>query len=118
MLDRWKRGERAYIDAGAERQLLGRRRPVSRWGDKSLSSLLAGGIALALLTAPNASIADCGHAADSYAAAAAKVLDAVRTYGKCVAASAMRDDCAAEMQALDDAHDNFVEALGNAKGCR
>lgn len=83
-----------------------------------MSSLLAGGIVLALLTAPNAGIADCGHAADGYAAAVAKLLGAVRGYEKCIAASAMRDDCAAEMQALDDAHDNFVDAVGNAKGCR
>jgi hypothetical protein len=73
---------------------------------------------LALLTAPNANIADCGRAADGYAAAVAKVLGAARTYGKCIAASAMRDDCAAEMQALDDAHDNFVDAVRDAKGCR
>ena len=83
-----------------------------------MSSLLAGGIALALLTAPNATIADCGHAADGYAVAVAKVLEAVRGYGKCIAASRMHNDCAAEMQALDDAHDNFIDALGNAKGCR
>ena len=83
-----------------------------------MSSLLAGGVALALLTAPNANIADCGHAADGYTAALAQVLSAARTYEKCVAASAMRNNCAAEMQALDDAHDNFVDAVGNAKGCR
>jgi hypothetical protein len=85
---------------------------------KSLSSLLAGGVALALLTAPNANIADCGRAADGYAAAVAKVLGAARTYERCIMASAMRDDCAAEMQALDDAHDNFVDAVGDAKACQ
>lgn len=83
-----------------------------------MSSLLAGRVALALLTAPNAGIADCGHAVDGYTVAVAKVLGAVRTYEKCIAKSAMRDDCAAEMQSLDDAHDNFVDALGNAKGCQ
>jgi hypothetical protein len=118
MLDRWKRRERAYIDAGGQRQLPDRRRPALRWSDTSLSSLIAGGIALVLLTAPNADIADCGHAADAYSVAVAKVLEALRSYGKCIAASSMRDNCAAEMQALDDAHDNFVDALGNAKGCR
>jgi hypothetical protein len=30
----------------------------------------------------------------------------------------MRNDCAAEMQALDNAHDNFVDAVGDAKGCQ
>ncbi len=83
-----------------------------------MSSLLAGGLVLALLTAPNANIADCGHAADGYAAAVAQVLGAARTYEKCIAASSMRDDCASEMQALDDAHDNFVDAMGDAKGCQ
>ena len=80
-----------------------------------MSSLLAGGVALALLTAPNANIADCGHAANGYTAAVAKVLGAARNYEKCIAASAMRDDCAAEMQALDDAHDDFETAVTDYK---
>lgn len=83
-----------------------------------MSSLLAGGVALALLTAPNATIADCGHAANGYAAAVAKVLGAARSYEKCIAASSMRGDCAVEMQALDDAHDNFVDAVSTARGCQ
>ncbi len=83
-----------------------------------LSSLFAGAVVLALLTAPNANIADCGHAADTYTAAVAKVLGAVRRYETCISASAMRDACAAEMQALDDAHDNFADAVANAKGCQ
>ncbi len=71
-----------------------------------------------MLAAPNANLADCGRAANGYANAVAKVLGAARTYEKCIASSAMRDDCAAEMQALDNAHDNFVDAVGDAEGCQ
>jgi hypothetical protein len=78
MLDLWKRQERAYIDAEAERQP-----PRSRlllvcisfqrfWstivaGAKSrLHSLSAGLAALALLAAPDADKADCGHLVDRH----------------------------------------------------
>ena len=87
-------------------------------------------MALALLIAPNMELADCGNAFDHTTAAAAKVMDALRRYESCVSASTPRDgtgdakrdrkddDCAAEMQALDDAHDNFADAVADAKGCR
>jgi hypothetical protein len=91
-----------------------------------LHSLSAGVIALALLAAPNTELADCGNAADRTTAAAAKVIGALRTYESCLSSSAKPDarhdakgdDCAAEMQALDDAHDNFADAVADAKTCR
>ena len=83
-----------------------------------MHSLSAGLVVLALLVAPDADKADCGNIADRYAAAVAQVVDALRSYAKCVAASDKRDDCAAQMQALDNAHDNFADAVADAKACR
>ena len=118
MLDRWKREERAYIDAGAERQPRGLFWTI-RAGVKSRSLSLSGGlVALALLAAPHADKADCGNVADRYRAAIAQIANALRSYATCVAASDKRDDCAAEMQALDDAHDDFADAVDDWKACR
>ncbi len=83
-----------------------------------LHSLSAGVLALALLAAPNTVRVDCGNAADRYTAAVAQVIDALRTYEKCVSSNDKRYDCAAEMQALDDAHDDFADAVADAKACR
>lgn len=83
-----------------------------------LRSLYASAMALAVLAAPNAERADCGIAADRYTAAVAEVVNALRAYGRCVALSDQRDDCAAEMQALDDAHDDFADAVADTKTCR
>lgn len=73
---------------------------------------------LALLTAPNTQLADCGNVADRYTAAVAGVVTALRAYEKCVAHSNERDDCAAEMEALDNAHDDFAQAVADTKDCR
>jgi hypothetical protein len=83
-----------------------------------LNSLTAGVLTLALFTAPNTERADCGNAADRYTAAVAQVIGAMRSYAVCVAASAKRDDCAAEIQALDNAHDDFADAVADAKDCQ
>ena len=83
-----------------------------------LHSLSAGLLVLALLAAPNTERADCGNLADSTRAAVAKVIEALRTYEKCIAASDGRADCEAEMQALDTAHDDFTDAVDAAKDCR
>ena len=91
-----------------------------------MHSLTSPLLALALLTAPNTDRADCGNLNDRYAAAAVKVIAALHRYERCVAANvqpdgrrpAKPDDCADEMQALDDAHDNFVDAVADAKNCR
>ncbi len=78
--------------------------------------------ALALFTAPNTERADCGNLEDRYRAAVAQVVGALRGYESCVAEStksgAKRKDCATEMQALDDAHDAFAEAVADEKTCR
>ena len=84
-----------------------------------MHSVLASGlIALAVLTTPNTQSADCGALGDRYTASVAAVAEALRTYGRCVATSNQRDDCAAEMQALDNAHDNFADAVADTKDCR
>lgn len=83
-----------------------------------LYSLSAGMVALALLGAPNTERADCGNVADRYTAAAAQVIEALRSYEKCISASDKRDACAAQMQALDNAHDDFADAVADAKACQ
>ena len=86
---------------------------------KSRSHCLSGGlVALALLTVPNADKIDCSNVADRYRAAVTQIVDALRSYAKCVASSDKRDDCAAEMQALDNAHDDFADAVDDWKACR
>jgi hypothetical protein len=87
--------------------------PTSR-----LHSLSTGLAAFALLVAPNADKADCGRLADRYSAAAAKVIEALRGYEKCVSSGDKHDDCAAAMQALDTAHDDFADVVDDAKSCK
>jgi hypothetical protein len=43
------------------------------------------------------------------------VTNALRNYEQCVSASKGQDKCAAEMQQLDDAHDDFEEAVNDYK---
>ena len=84
-----------------------------------MHSLLAGSLlTLAVLGAPNMERAECGNVAHRYSAAVVKLGEALRSYGKCVATSDKRDDCAAEIQALDDAHDDFADVVTDAKACR
>jgi len=118
MLGRWKPGERAYIDAGVQRQPHGPFSPDPGRGTSRLHNFSAGLVALALLVAPDADKTDCGTIANRYTGAVAKVVEALRGYAKCVSTSDQRNDCAAEMQALDDAHDDFADAVADAKTCR
>jgi hypothetical protein len=74
-------------------------------------------LALALVPAPNPAIADCANAAQRYNAAVGRVVQALRAYGACIAASNQRDDCAGEIEALDNAHDGFAQAVTDAKDC-
>lgn len=83
-----------------------------------MHTLSAGLVALALLAVPDAGKGECGAVTDRYMAAVAQVVDALRSYAKCVAASDKRDDCAAEIQALDNAHDDFADAIADAKACQ
>ena len=71
-----------------------------------------------MLAAPTPDRADCGTVGERYAGAVAKVLEALRSYEKCVASSEKRADCAAEMQALDTAHDDFADVVDDAKDCQ
>lgn len=86
--------------------------------NRRLLSLSAGAVALALLVPPNTGRADCGNVAGRYAAAVAHVLKALHAYEKCIAAGPEGGNCAAQMQALDDAHDNFADAVDDMKACR
>jgi len=92
--------------------------PIPAGGKARLHTLSAGLVALALLIAPDADKADCSTVANRYTPAVGRVVDAVQNYAKCVAASDKRDDCAAEMLALDNAHDDFAEAVADAKSCQ
>jgi hypothetical protein len=80
--------------------------------------IYAGAAVLALLTVPNTERTDCGNAADRYTASVAGVVNALRAYEKCIAHSDKKDDCAAQMQALDNAHDNFADAVADTKDCQ
>ena len=82
------------------------------------SPAVAGLVVLALLAVPNPDRADCGNIGGRYGSAVARLGEALRAYMGCVAASDRRHDCAAEMQALDDAHDDFAEAVADAKDCQ
>ena len=83
-----------------------------------MHSIHASLIALAVLAAPNPERIDCSSVGGRYAAAVANVIETLRSYEKCVASSEKRTDCAAEMQALDSAHDDFVDAVDDAKECQ
>ena len=80
--------------------------------------LAAGLLVLALLVAPDAHKAECGSLNERYDAAVAKITEALRRYEKCVATSDKRNDCAAEIQALDDAHDDFADVIDDIRDCR
>jgi len=75
--------------------------------------------ALAILAAPpSPGRVDCSTIGPRYDAAIARVMEALRTYEKCVASSERRTDCADEIQALGTAHDNFADTIDDAKECQ
>jgi hypothetical protein len=74
-------------------------------------------VAIALMAAPNVKEADCTGAANRYKLAVVKVAEAIRTFEKCVASGDKRNDCTEEFDALDSAHDDFVEAIESLKAC-
>ena len=83
-----------------------------------MHSIHASLLALAVLAAPNPNRIDCSTVGARYAGAVARVMETLRSYEKCVASSEKRADCAAEMQALDTAHDDFADAVDDAKECQ
>src|SRR4051794_18974365 len=80
-------------------------------------SIAGGLIALAILAAPGVQKADCGNTAGRRSAAVAKVVEALRAYERCIGSPDNKGDCADEMQALDDAHDDFADVVADAKAC-
>ena len=83
-----------------------------------MQSIHASLLALAVLAAPSPQRIDCSTIGARYTGAVAKVMEALRTYEKCVASSEKRTDCAAEIQALDTAHDDFADVVDDAKDCQ
>jgi hypothetical protein len=73
---------------------------------------------LAVAATPNVDKADCGNAGNRRTAAIAKVTEALQAYQKCIAGAEKGKDCADEMQALDDAHDDFADAVADEKTCQ
>jgi hypothetical protein len=77
------------------------------------------GLVVALtLTSPSITERDCRAAAERREAAVAQVIDALRAYEKCVVSGQKRDDCAAQLDELDSAHDEFADAVSEyPSGC-
>ena len=67
--------------------------------------------ALAVVTPPQAEPPDCAGATEQYKTMVEAVTGALRKYEACVSGSNARDHCEAEMQALDNAHDDFDDAV-------
>jgi hypothetical protein len=78
------------------------------------------GMLIALtLTSPPITDRDCRAAAERREAAVAQVIDALRAYEKCVVSGQKRDDCAAQLDDLDSAHDEFADAVSEyPSGCQ
>lgn len=70
---------------------------------------------LALVSPPGTGALNCASANDTFQAALTKVIEALRGYEHCVAASRGTEKCAAEMQQLDDAHDDLEDAIDDYK---
>jgi hypothetical protein len=70
---------------------------------------------LALVSPPGTGTLNCASANDTFQAALTKVVDALRAYEHCVAVSKGKEKCAAEMQQLDDAHDDLEDAIDDYK---
>jgi hypothetical protein len=54
---------------------------------------------------------ECREAAESYRTAHRVLLDALHSYGRCVAQSDGRDDCSAEFSNVRSAQDDFEQAV-------
>jgi hypothetical protein len=70
---------------------------------------------LALVSPPGTGILNCANANDTFQSAMTKVVEALRAYEQCIAASKGKDKCASEIQALDDAHDDLEDAVDDYK---
>ena len=87
-----------------------------------MHSVGAAALVLAVVTAPNLERADCANASERYNAGIESVLRALRAYESCIADAVGRkpngEPCAAEMLALDNAHDDLTDLADDLKDCR
>ena len=67
--------------------------------------------AVAIVTPPQTEPTDCASATQPYKENVKAVMNALRKYEACVSGSNGRDKCAAEIQALDSAHDDFEDTV-------
>ncbi|HEX6442677.1 MAG TPA: hypothetical protein VF007_10855 [Stellaceae bacterium] len=67
--------------------------------------------AVAVVTPPQTEPTDCAGATQQYKENVEAVMNALRKYEACVSGSNGRDKCAAEIQALDSAHDDFEDMV-------
>jgi len=81
----------------------------------AMGTAAAGMIMLALVSPPATGTGDCPTTGDAFQAALTKVTNALRTYEQCVSESKGQDKCSAEMQQLDDVHDDFEDAVNDYK---
>ena len=67
--------------------------------------------AVAVVSPPQTEPTDCASATQQYKENVEAVLAALHKYEACISGSNGRDKCAAEMQALDSAHDDFEDTV-------
>jgi hypothetical protein len=78
------------------------------------------GMVVALtLTSPPVTDRDCRAASERRERAVSEVIEALRTYEKCILSGQERDDCSHQMYALDSAQDEFADAVSeHPSGCQ
>jgi hypothetical protein len=73
---------------------------------------------LAVASPPQPESDDCTGAKEHYKETVEAVTAALRKYEACVSASNAHDHCSAEVQLLDNAHDDFEDAVSESeKAC-
>lgn len=75
-------------------------------------------VAVALLATPDVDKLDCPAANEEYTTTVNKLIETIRSYEKCVSSGDKHNDCSAEMQAVDSAHDDFADAIADLKECK
>jgi hypothetical protein len=69
--------------------------------------------AVAVVTPPQTEPADCAGATQQYKENVQAIMAALRKYETCINGSNAHDKCAAEMQVLDSAHDDFEDTVAD-----
>jgi hypothetical protein len=73
---------------------------------------------LAVASPPQTEPSDCAGATEHYKQTLEAVMASLHKYEACLSASNAHDHCAAEIQALDNAHDDFDDAVSDSeKAC-